>query len=302
MPQRRQLTIGVSTAVTILLWGSAFAGIRVGLQSFSPTHLALLRFLSASLALAVFAGVTRMRLPEWRDLPVIFILGLLGFAFYNIALNTGERSIASGPAALLIQTVPIWTVLLATIFLTERLNALGWVGIGIGFSGALVIALGKGQGLTMGWSAGLIVLAAISASAYNVIQKRMMSRYRPVEITTYAIWAATLLLLPFSSGLLGAVRAAPAAGTLAVVYLGVGPAAVAYATWAVVLSRLPAGRAASFLYAVPIVAFLIGWVWLRETITPADVIGGLLALGGVGVVNTLGRGSPPAARSRAEGG
>jgi drug/metabolite transporter (DMT)-like permease len=118
----------------------------------------------------------------------------------------------------------------------------------------------------------------------------MLGRYRPVEITTYAIWAGTLMLLPFGAGLYGQVRAASLGDTLAVVYLGVGPAALAYATWAVVLSHLPASRASSALFAVPVVAFLVGWVWLGEVPTVIDVAGGALAMGGVAVVNTLGRG------------
>ena len=283
--------------ITVLFWGSAFAGIRAGLHSYTPTHLALLRFLSASAALGIFAAITRMRLPALRDVPLIFLLGLLGFAFYNIALNIGELQIPSGPAAVLIQTLPIWTTLAAIVFLRERVTAWGWTGIVVSFAGALVIGLGKGSGFGLNWGAGLILLASFSASAYNIIQKSMLGRYRPVEITTYAIWAGTLLLLPFGAGLVAQVRAAPLGDTLAVVYLGVGPAALAYATWAVVLSRMPASRASSALFAVPVVAFLVGWVWLGETPTLIDVAGGVLAMGGVALVNTLGRGGkgrPPA--------
>jgi drug/metabolite transporter (DMT)-like permease len=278
--------------ITVLFWGSAFAGIRAGLHSYTPTHVALLRFLSASAALGIFAAVTRMRLPALRDVPLILLLGLLGFAFYNIALNIGELQIPSGPAAVLIQTLPIWTTLAAIVFLGEKVTAWGWAGIGVSFAGVLVIGLGKGSGFGLNWGAGLILLASFSASAYNIIQKSMLDRYRPVEITTYAIWAGTVMLLPFASGLVGQVRAAPLGDTLAVVYLGLGPAALAYATWAVVLSRLPASRASSALFAVPVVAFLVGWVWLGETPTLIDVAGGVLAMGGVALVNTLGRGRP----------
>ena len=279
--------------LTVLLWGSAFAAIRAGLRSYSPTHLALLRFLCASAAMAVYALVTRMRMPECRDVPAVFVLGFLGFAFYNVALNIGERSIASGPAALLIQTSPIWTALLASIFLSERLNVFGWIGIGIGFCGALTISLGGEFAFIPNWSAALILAAAISSSIFNIVQKRMLSRYRPTELTAYAVWAGTLLLLPFVGGFPAAFASAPAVDTLAAVFLGVGPAAAGYALWAVVISGLPASRAVSFLYAIPIVAFLVGWLWLGETPGIQDIVGGLLALGGVATVNTLGRTARP---------
>jgi drug/metabolite transporter (DMT)-like permease len=289
MSSRNSLPVILSAGTTILFWGSAFAAIRAGLEGYSPAHLAVLRFLVASTVLLVYALLTRMRLPPRQDIPYIFLLGFLGFTFYNLALNTGEQNIPAGPAALLIQTVPIWTALLATLFLGERLRPWGWLGIAISFSGALVIALSKGQGLQLTWGAALILMAAISSSLYNIIQKRMLGRYRPVEITTYAIWAGTLLLLPFGFGLVGTVQTAPLHSTLAVVYLGIAPAALAYATWAYVLSRLPAGRASSLLYGVPVMAFLVAWVWLGETPTAIDLLGGALALSGVVVVNTLGR-------------
>ena len=282
-------SVAGAALVTIFFWGSAFAAIRAGLHSYSPAHVAVLRFLSASTALVAFALVMRMRLPAVRDLPLVFLLGLLGFSFYNLALNYGELRIAAGPASVLIQTLPIWTALAAILFLHEHLRPWGWVGIGVSFAGAVVIGLGKDSGFGLNWGAGLILLASVSASAYNIIQKRMLTRYRPVEITTYAIWAGTVLLLPFSPGLPAEVRAAALPDTLAVVFLGVGPAALAYATWAVVLSRLPASRASSVLFMVPVVAFLVGWAWLGETPTWLALAGGLLALGGVAMVNTLGR-------------
>ena len=79
-------------------------------------------------------------------------------------------------------------------------------------------------------------------------------------------------------------QASPA-GWFAVLYLGAIPSHVAYATWAVVLSRLPAGRASNFMYCVPPVAMAISFLWLGEVPTAIGAIGGLLALAGVAIVN-----------------
>jgi drug/metabolite transporter (DMT)-like permease len=76
----------------------------------------------ASIALVVFALLTRMRMPALRDVPLVFLLWLVGFAFYNLALNYGEARIPAGPASVLIQTAPIWTALAAVLFLRERLG------------------------------------------------------------------------------------------------------------------------------------------------------------------------------------
>jgi len=86
-----------------------------------------------------------------------------------------------------------------------------------------------------------------------------------------------------------AVRSAPLEATLAIVYLGVFPAALAYVTWTYALSRAPASIAASFLYLSPVLATLIAWAWLREVPIPLSLAGGGLSLCGVILVNTRGR-------------
>jgi drug/metabolite transporter (DMT)-like permease len=135
----------------------------------------------------------------------------------------------------------------------------------------------------------LVLLAAFLQAAYFILQKPLFSHYRPLELTCYAIWGGTLMSLVFLPGLATALRAAPLQATLAVVYLGMFPAALAYLAWAFVLFRLPASRAGSLLYAIPVLAFVIAWGWLREIPSAATVLGGALALGGVVLVNTLGR-------------
>jgi len=82
---------------------------------------------------------------------------------------------------------------------------------------------------------------------------------------------------------------APLPSTLAVVYLGVFPAAMAYLAWGYVLSHAPASRTASLLYLIPVFAIFIAWIWLREIPEPLSLLGGALALAGVLVVNLMGR-------------
>ena len=60
---------------TLVIWASAFAGIRAGLRGYGPANLAILRFLVASLVLAIYAGVAHFRRPEWRDLPGLALTG-----------------------------------------------------------------------------------------------------------------------------------------------------------------------------------------------------------------------------------
>ncbi len=156
-------------AVTVVFWASAFAGIRAGLEAYGPGQVALFRFLVASAVLAGYAAVVRMRMPERRDLPAVFLAGFLAFTFYHAALNYGEVTVSAGAASILINTAPVFTALLAGLVLGERLRALGWVGMGVSFCGAALISLGEGDGLSLDPRAFLILLAALSASVYFVL-------------------------------------------------------------------------------------------------------------------------------------
>ncbi len=275
-----------------MLWASAFAGIRAGLRSYSPQSVALLRYLTASLVLLIYAVITKMPLPRRRDLPGLALAGFLGFSFYNVALNIGEQSIPAGTASLIIASSPIYVALFATLFLHERMRWVSWLGILISFVGVAVITLEPGAGLQISPSALLVLVAALVQAIYNVSQKPYLRRYTPLQFTACAIWFGTLFLLVFTPDLLHQLPAASMESTLAVIYMGIFPGAIGYLGWSYVFSRVPASRAGSFLYMVPAVAILIAWLWLGELPAPTALLGGALILTGIVLVNIIGRAQP----------
>ncbi len=274
---------------TIVFWAAAFAAIRAGLVAYGPGHLALLRFLIASVVLAAYGAFTGMRLPRLKDVPPIAALGLIGITGYHVPLSFGEITVTAGAASLLIASSPVFTALFATSLLKERLKVWGWAGILISFGGAALIAVGEGEAMGFDVNALLILVAAVCTAFYSVLQKPLFTRYSPLEFTAYAIWAGTFFMLVFAPGLFETVQTAPLDATLAIVFLGIFPAALSYVTWSYTLSRAPASKAATSLYLIPAMAILIAWGWLGEVPSIISLIGGGVALGGVIMVNTLGR-------------
>ncbi len=275
--------------VTFLLWGSAMPGLRVCIRYYTPGHLAILRMLAASLAMAMIAVLLHVRVPDRRDLPGLALVGFTGVTCFHGFLNHGLITVTAGSASLLVNTAPVYTALLATLILRERMKVWGWLGFGVSLCGAALIGLGEGKGLQFDPGAFYLLGSALSWSLNIVLQKPYLRKYNATEVTTYAIFSGTLALLVFAPGLAENVRQTPVGVTIGVFYLGVFPIAVAYITWAYVLSRLDASHAASYLYLVPVVAILCGWIGLGETPALLALAGGALALMGVVIVNTRGK-------------
>ncbi|HEV2676997.1 MAG TPA: DMT family transporter [Aliidongia sp.] len=287
-PHARRLA-GWALVTTILLWASSYPAIRAGLRGFEPGPLAALRYGVAALAFLVPALAGRLPRPRGADLGRIVVAGGLGIALYNLALNSGEVTVSAGAAGFLINCSPIFTALLGRLFLDERLRIMGWVGSVVSLGGVALIAAGEGGATGVGSGAWLILLAAGCQSIQFVLQKPLIQRYGALATTGYVVFVGALFLLPY---LPAAVRAIPAAAGIplaSAIYLGLFPAALAYAAWSVVLAHFPAGRASSFLYLVAPLATGLAVLWLGEWPSPLALCGGVTVILGVILVNTLGR-------------
>lgn len=279
---REKPKIFLAHTLAILLWASAFPGIRYALSVYSPVHLSLFRLLIGSVLLVMVALCIRLPLPRFKDIPMIMLLGCLAFAVYHVTLNIGEQTVSAGVASLLVSTSPIFTASLSTLLFKEKFKIRGWLGALIAFCGMIFIAIGgTGERLPLHIGFLLILTAALSESFYFVYQNSYLKRYGFFPFTIYTIWAGTISMLPFSSGLLQEIINAPPDATLTVVYLGIFPTVIPYFALAYITSKTGAAEATSSLYLTPAVSFLIAWIWLGEAPNMHQIIGSIITLCGV---------------------
>jgi drug/metabolite transporter (DMT)-like permease len=292
LKQTLPVSVIAATVFAVVLWGSAPVAIRVALAGYGPGQLALLRFGMASVLLATYGAFAGLRRPAISDVPALVLAGVVGITIYNVVLNYGLRTVPAATASFLVASTPIWTSLMAVLFLKERLNRIGWLGILVSFVGIGLISRERGHGLHFSPGAILIGLNAIAYAVYIILQKRLLRRFNALEFTTYSFWAGSLLLLPFGGGSLTALHTATPNATWALVFLGIFPAAVANVAWAQAMATVPASRISSFFYLMPVATVVIAWLWLAEIPTALEWVGGALALTGVLLVNVWGHGVP----------
>lgn len=278
--------IKFSLILAIILWASAFVGIRAGLNGYSPEGLALLRYLVASICMAiVYYRLPQRNMMSFRDMLGLMFVGALGIGVYNLTLNHSELVISSGMASFITSQSPIITTIFAMAFLGEQINGLRISGFIVSILGVALIAAGEVGGFKWDTSITYILLATLAGSCYTIMQKPFLKKYHAIEATTYVIWGGALFLALYAPKLQHDLMHVSLMETLTVVYLGVFPAAVGYLAWSYVLSEMPVARAASFLYFIPFVATLMGWICLGEIPAILSVAGGLLAIVGVWLVN-----------------
>lgn len=250
--------------VTVTLWGSSFVAIRDAGQTLSPGSLALGRLLVSLVVLGVVAATRREPLPQRRDLLGIAAFGVLFLGVYSITLNEAERHVDAGTAAMLINTGPILIAILAGIYLKEGFPRWLFAGCAVALCGCVMIGLAASRsGARAGLGIGLLIVAAFAYAAAVVIQKPVLARVSPLQVTWLGCTAGTVVCLPFGPTLVAELNDAGATALGWMIYLGLAPTALGFATWTYALSRTSAGRLAALAYLIPVVATLLGWAISR---------------------------------------
>jgi drug/metabolite transporter (DMT)-like permease len=245
----------------------------------------LLRYLVASLCMGIIYWLMPKSVMTKGDKCKLLGVGIIGLGVYNIALNYSELTISSGTASFVISQSPLVTVIFAVIFLGERLSIERILGFIISVIGVTLIAFGENGAFKWEINILYILIATIVGGLYSVWQKPFLKKYHAIEATTYIVWGATLFLLLYTPYLQHDFMQASFKSTLVVAYLGIFPAAVGYLAWAYVLSEISALRASSFIYFMPFLTIILGWLYLGEVPAWLSIAGGVLALFGVWLVN-----------------
>jgi drug/metabolite transporter (DMT)-like permease len=279
-----------AAAAAAVLFGASVVAVRVAVRDVPPLTLAFLRYAQGALvlfiALLLFAR-DQLRV-ERRDLPYLVLLGFLFYAVFPITFNAGLRYIEASRAALILATMPLWTVIIARRLAHERLTTRQVLGVLISMAGVVVVMLDRGAGRTASSTRGdfRLLTTAVCGAVYNVAAKRVLGRYHGVAVTFYAMLFGSLLLAPALIVERSWSFGASSRETIAlVVFLGVFGGALAFSMWTSALRRLSPTQVAVYINLNPLAATLLAATLLGERLSVWFVIGFLAVGAGVLIVN-----------------
>lgn len=256
-----------------------------------PFTLAASRVLLAAPVCLLALRLMGRRLPRGADLRTIVYAGIGVIVVPYCALALGQRTISGGLSGILYSTMPLFTLLAAHFILhDERMGLRKLVGIGLGLAGVVaVIGPSLLGGLGEHAVAELITLCGPLAYAVGAVLMRRSRHIDPVAITTGMFLVATLVLVPVALLLEQPWRLSPGAATggwlgLMVVFGTILPAALNY----LLVQRVGATRASVAMFLMPMIAVLVGSMFMGERLQAAAFVGmGLILLGSV-IVNGFG--------------
>ncbi|MGH3306643.1 MAG: DMT family transporter [Nocardioides sp.] len=269
----------------VLAWGTTFAAVKIGLESAPPVLFAGLRCLLGGAVMAVVAW-RRTGMPvlagQGREYTLLTALNvLLFFGLQTVAIGL----LPSGVAAVLVYLQPVLVGLLAWWLLGEPMTTSKILGLVLGFAGIVVVSGGAFAGHVSAVGVGLAVVSALAWALGTIVFKATDGRVDPW-------WAVAL---PFLVGgalltVVGLVVEGPDITwsprfVVALAFVGLVGTALAWSLWFGRVAAGEAGRAASYIFFVPLVGVVVGAVLLDETLTASLLLGSALVVLGVYLVN-----------------
>lgn len=285
--------IWIALIALYIVWGSTYLAIRFAVETIPPFLHAGLRFLISGLILVIWRRAAGDEMPtriQWRSLAIIGTLLLLGG---NGLVSFAEQRIASGVAALIVGTVPLWLVMI------EALRPGGvkptWqaiVGLIVGFGGIYLLvgpseSTGKLQFDTIGTLA--VILASFLWSIGSIYSRSAELPKSALMMTGAEMLAGSIpiFLVSLLRGEFNSFSVAQVSGEswLALIYLIVFGSMIGFVAYIWLLQNAPISLVATYAYINPLVAVLLGNWFAQEALTPRILAAAGIIIGSVIFIN-----------------
>jgi drug/metabolite transporter (DMT)-like permease len=286
---QKNIYIGIGLAVlAAFIWSGNFIAARGVIKQIPPATLAFYRWLTASVIIFPFA-VKKFR-TEWKVVRLswhyLFWTSLTGVTLFNTFVYIGAHYTTAINLALIgTTTSPVIAIILARVFLKEKIGLLKVLGIALCIGGVVFLLSGKMEQFTAG--DGWILLAALSFAVYNTLVRKKPQGISSLNFLFLIFSFGTLLLFPYY--LWEIFHATPVQWTgnllLVILFLGLGASVICFLCWNIAIGKLGAGRTALFGNLIPVFSSVEAVIILHEKFTWIHIVSMLLVFAGILLAN-----------------
>jgi O-acetylserine/cysteine efflux transporter len=290
--------------LVMLVWGTNFVVIRIGLDTIPPLLFAAMRFTLVLLPAVFFLPRPKA---SWTNLAIYGVA--VGFGQFGLLFIAMDGMISPGLASLVVQMQVFFTIGLAMLSGDEKLAPHQLAAFALALAGMGVIAAHNGAGTTLSGLA-LTLTAALAWAVSNRAARAAVKAEPGLNILAYIVWASLFALPPLYLAALwregwpaisaGLSRATPATW-LVVLWQSLGNTMFGYGVWAFLLSRYPAATIAPMSLLVPVFGFAASALWLGEPLQAWKIGAALLVMAGLAVNLFWVRSGPRSGASRSGG-
>jgi drug/metabolite transporter (DMT)-like permease len=285
--------------LAIAMWGISFVATKTALRDVSPTTLIFMRFAIGSV---VLLAIVR-DLPPRESWPSLALMGFIGVFVHQMLQSYALTLTTAVHTGWLVGISPIWSAILAAIFLRERFGPWKVIGLIGGTAGALIVMTRgdfSASVLALPSTRGdlLILASTVNWAIYSVVGHPTIRRLGPRLATSGALLFGTLMLAPLFVIREG-WRELPnlsRSGWFALLFLAIGCSALGYLLWYGALEKVEVSRVAAFLYLEPIFTLAAAVSVLHESVSLTTLVGGMLVVVSV-LLTQYGGTSAPAVES-----
>ena len=283
---RKRLLIILSLLSLYFLWGGTYLAMRIALQGFPPFILAGVRQLTAGILLFLFLRLRKHALPTRKQWLTAIVVGGLLLVVGNGGVVFAEQWVSSGLAALALGAIPLWAAVFSGLF-GRWPSRIEWFGLGLGFSGLVLLNLENG--LHANPLGAIVLFVAPIGWAFGSILSQHLPSPKGLMASSSQMVAGGVLLFIVGFGTGEHMTKLPGPGSLAAMaYLIIGGSLIAFSAYGYLLRHVRPALATSYAYVNPLVAVGLGVALAGEQITMIGVLAMLTILSGVGLVS-LGR-------------
>lgn len=274
--------------IATLFFSGAFIAGKFSIAEFPVASLTFFRFGIAGVALFIVLIVQGRNLfiPK-KEIPVVFLLSLLGMVGYHIFFFSALKYTSTINTSLIAATNPVFTTIFATIFLKEKVNTTTILGVIFSFIGVLFLITNGNISIlqSMSFNLGdlLMLCAILCFSTYFIVLKDVLKRINPFTLTAYVFIFCAILLLPFViyENPMSYLPQTTSKGWISLLYMSIFSSVFAYLIQQISVQRIGPVKTSLYINLTPVFSMILAWLILGESITDEKVIATAIILTGV---------------------